>query len=210
LAQRIGLDLPADRVGAAREAEQMLAEVLRQDPDNAIALTVKCWVEQQTGRVRESIINCQRALRANPNAAATHYVLQTSYLIDNRPQQALEHIESAFRLSPRDPLRPSFHYVKGVDLFYLHRDEEAIAEFQQVRRLGILRGQSSVYLAATYALVGRQAEAESIVAEFRVHSPQVTVGSWRATMLARSADAEFLASREKLFDGMRRAGFPEQ
>jgi TolB-like protein/class 3 adenylate cyclase/Flp pilus assembly protein TadD len=209
-AQRLGNDMAVDRAGTVREADELVVEVLRQDPDNATTLLVQCWVQQQSDRVRESIINCQRALRANPNSAAAHYVLQNSYQIDNQPFKALEHVESAFRLSPRDPLLPSFHFVKGVDLFYLHREQEAISEFEQVRRLGAMRGQSSVYLAATYALVGRQADAEKIVAEFRLHSPHVTIANWRALMRARSSDAEFHARREKLFEGMRRAGFPEQ
>ncbi len=210
LAQRIGADMTTNRAGDAREAERLLTPVLTRDPENAFARAVQCWLQRFSDRAREAIANCQRSLQANPNLAATHAIIQGAYRTENNLLQALYHIEMAFQLSPRDPLLPTFYSIRGATFFHMGRYPEAIADFEQTGRIGERSGLWMVYLAATYALVGRQAEAEALAEELHGRSVPVNVARWRARSWAESSNTEFRQSRERLFEGMRRAGIPEE
>jgi tetratricopeptide (TPR) repeat protein len=87
--------------------------------------------------------------------------------------------------------------------------EQAVAWF---RRAIEANRNSPVYfnLAATLAQLGRLDEARSAVRAGLALNPAYTISRRRTSWTAQSDDPTYLAQLESIFEGMRKAGVPEQ
>ena len=65
-------------------------------------------------------------------------------------------------------------------------------------------------MAAALAQLGRLDEARSAVKAGLALNPAFTISRVRAAWTAMSDDPTYLAQRERILDGMRKAGVPEQ
>jgi predicted Zn-dependent protease len=77
------------------EAEASLAEGIRRDPANAVAMNELAAVQREAGRFKDAEATYQRALAADPEHYRTHRnfaVLLDLYLW--RPAEALQHFEA--------------------------------------------------------------------------------------------------------------------
>jgi len=104
------------------------------------------------------------------------------------------------RLSPRDPLIGLFHIQSGDAELGLGHFEAAIDEYHNATDSGFRPFYAYTNLAAAYALEGKMDEAKSALAEARRLNPKLTV-KWLQSV-APNIPA--------LFEGLRKAGLPEE
>ena len=95
-----------------------------------------------------------RALAINPSYVRGWYLSGVVRLWAGQPDLVIEHIETALRLSPREPLGLPLH-VRGMAYFFNRRFEKAAA--QLLLSIQEHRGYAGSYrgLAACYAQLGR-------------------------------------------------------
>jgi TolB-like protein/class 3 adenylate cyclase/Flp pilus assembly protein TadD len=115
------------------------------------------------------------------------------------PQQALESLDRALRLNPTPP--NWYREWQGCALYSLRRYEEAAKalECATVKRPYIYR-----YLAASYAQMGRLADARTAAAEALRLQPEFTLSVLLGVIPWGSQ-----ADRDHVLDGLRKAGLPE-
>jgi hypothetical protein len=92
----------------------------------------------------------------------------------------------------------------------LHEDELAVARLRQAVANNPEFPAASGYLVAALALSGKAAEArEQLDRYLSLHDAHVrTIEGWRR--MAYSEDPAYLALRERIYEGLRKAGMPEQ
>ena len=122
-------------------------------------------------------------------------------------EQTEAYIRNALRLSPRDTNVYLWTFFAGLAKFALGSDEEAVARFSET--IGINRNYplAHFHLAATLALLGRPGEAQAAARAGLALDPTFTIRRYRAGV--SSDNPTYLALRERVYDGMRRAGLPE-
>ncbi len=125
-----------------------------------------------------------------------------------RAEEAEAHVAEAMRLSPRDPLLWSWYLCIGIADLCLGRLDRAADNLRKAIELNPKSIFSQLYLAAALALAGRDAEAEKACAAGRRLAPGFTVSKWRAD--TRSSNPVYLAQRERIYEGLRKAGVPEE
>jgi TolB-like protein/class 3 adenylate cyclase len=195
----------AKRVAAA---DATLIEVLSVAPDHAWAHCVMGYVLVETNRAARAISEFERALRLNPNLAKAHALIGYAKLMDGRPEETDAHISEALRLSPRDD--NAWAWIgpfRGGAKLHLGADEEAVTWFRRSIDTNRNHVLTHFMLAAALAHLGRLADARQAVEAGLALSPAFSIASFRA-----SADIDnpiFLAQRERIYDGMRKAGVPE-
>jgi predicted Zn-dependent protease len=96
----------------------------------------------------------------------------------------------------------------GSDKFHFGADEEAVARFRRSLKLNPNHPVAQFYLAAALAQFGRQQEAQVAVGAGLALIPTFTLTRVRAG--AQSDNPAYLRQRERLIDGMRKAGVPEE
>jgi TolB-like protein/lipoprotein NlpI len=170
------------------------------DPDNMRAYHVKTQYLLVTRRWNEALSAADAGLAINPNFAplyATRGVAENSI---GRFEQAKSDLQLAMRLSPRDPEIGFRHIQLGNIELNLGHFDAAIDEYHKAIDAGFRTYIPYADLAAAYALEGKREEGRLDLAEAQRLNPQLTV-KW---LMARAPNLPVL------FDGLRKAGLPEE
>jgi len=124
--------------------------------------------------------------------------------LEGRQEEALEAIETGWRLSPRDPRASTWLANKARAFYHLGCYDEAIETALSARRIQP-HAYGLLVLVASYAQLGRDEEVRRALAD--IHT--LPGGSEKATRwyLDRYSDP---VAREHMADGLRKAGLLEQ
>ena len=114
--------------------------------------------------------------------------------------EASEHVKTAMRLSPRDPLTPRYRAILGTIRFALGDDEGALGLLPSAAQGKLPGMRRSALPVATLALLGRAEEMREERARLLAVYPHLTI----SLVLRYNGDIG-----ERLADGLRKAGLPE-
>jgi TolB-like protein len=196
-----------DRVQRLASAEASAARALSLAPDHAMAHAWMGRVLIYTNRAGEGIAECERALVLNRNLADAHAFIGVAKIMCGYPEQTESHINEAFRLSPRDARAFGWMQVVGAAKIHLGEDAEAVAWLRRSIEVNRNYPLSQFYLAAALALRSRLDESRSAVRAGVALDSAFTIARFRAGV--SSDNAIYLAQRERVYEGMRKAGVPE-
>ena len=196
-----------DRAARFAAAEAALTKVLSVAPNHAFAHFLLGLIEMSTNRAAQGIAELERALSVDRNLAFAQADIGLAKVYVGRAEETEAHVNEALRLSPRDTFAYIWMYVAGLGKLYLGRDEEAIAWLQ--RAIETNRNYPIVHfsLAASLAHLGRLDEARAVAATGLSLDPSFTIR--RFGVSASTGNPTYLAQRERVIEGMRKAGVPE-
>lgn len=190
-------------------ADALAAKAKELDPHDASSHYATGFVRRMQGRFDEAIGALEASIRLNPNAPLTYTTLGITKVLAGRAEDALSHFADAIRLSPRDPLLFVGYFGMGWVEFLRANDAQAIELLRKSLALNPTYGPVHQFLTAAYAMQDRIAEAHTALAAYLRTGPAVnTMALLRAN--AQSSHPIYLAQRERLYEGMRRAGLPER
>ena len=127
-----------------------------------------------------------------------------------RAEETEAHIVEALRLSPRDTLAYTWMTYAGIAKNHLGAYEQAVAWCRRAIEANRNHPLAYFQLAAALAQLGRLDEARSAVKAGLALDPNFAISRARTAWSARSDDPTYLAQLEPIFEGMRKAGVPEQ
>jgi len=142
------------------------------------------------------------------NLAAAHATIGLAKLFTGRAEETESHVLEALRLSPRDTDAYAWMAFVGVAKICLGNDEEAVAWLRRSIETNRNHSTSHFFLAAAQAHLGRMSEAQAAAKAGLALNPTFTICRFRAG--AFSDNPTYLARRERIYDGMRKAGVPEE
>ena len=144
----------------------------------------------------------EQAISLVPNGADAHAWLAMSLSFAGRPEEALPFFKKAMRLNP---ISPAFYYQNcGSAYRNMGRFEEAVAMYKKTIQLRPNNAPAHVWLAATYALMGREQEARAEAAEVLRINPKFSVA-----YVAKILPFKRQSDKDQLIEGLRKAGLPE-
>jgi adenylate cyclase len=149
-----------------------------------------------------AIIEYQRALELNPNDADVLLDFGSCLSYCGRAQEGLETAQKAMRLNPH---YPEWYILQIGQIYYdVRRYHEAIAALEGLRTLDTVY--QHLYLAASYAALGSEDEAQQAIEHVLQLEPRATI-----TMRTTSDMAPYKNSSdlEHLRENLRKAGLPE-
>jgi adenylate cyclase len=182
---------------ALERAYELARKAVHLDPDLPLAHAVLGDALGCKQRFEESISEFERALSLNPNFSYFHYAM--ILVMAGEHVRAVEVVKTHTRLDPfYEPLAP---FMAGMAFYMLENYADAVISLRET----VLRAprfmQGHLWLAATYAQMGRVDEAQAEAAQVLDMLPSYTLPA--STPFKRRADAEHL------LDGLRKAGLPE-
>jgi adenylate cyclase len=199
-----------DRDADIKRSDELATRALAIDPNSYHGHHAKARVLVAQKRADQALIEAERSLRLNPGFIPSYLVLCQANLMLGLPEKAIEHARKVQRLSPPDPYLYVFHTQEGLAHIMLHEDELAVARLRQAVANNPEFPAASGYLVAALALSGKATEArEQLDRYLSLHDAHVrTIEGWRR--MAYSEDPAYLALRERIYEGLRKAGMPEQ
>jgi adenylate cyclase len=163
------------------KAGDLARQALRMTQNDPGVLVNAAHVLAQLGEDIGAMIGLvERALAMNPSFARGWYISGFLRIFAGQHDVAIEHVETALRLSPRGGLGNHLSAI-GMAYFFKHRFDEAAATL----RLSIQDhpGHAAAFrvLAACYAHMGRLDDAQGIITRLRAISPEAvpTLMNWR-------------------------------
>jgi adenylate cyclase len=193
--------LAAVLAGATERARAAVA-IDRDDPWARLALGFSHMLRREH---EEAVEELRASLDLNPNFALGHSSLGLALAYGNKGAEAVAHLETAMRLSPRDPL---FSIFAGARAFAHFMAGEYTAGLDWGRRAVRQSPDVAAHwraLALSAAALGQREEAQEAVAKARQLQPHYSV-AWveRASPLVHAAD------RARYCDILRPVGLPEK
>jgi TolB-like protein len=196
-----------DRRKRLAAAEAALTKALSMAPDYAFAHVAFGYVQIFTNRAAEGIAQCERALALDPNSAQAHAAIGIAKLVIGRFEETETHTHEAIRLSPRDTYLYVWLVNAGIAKLYLGSEDEAVNCFRRSIQTRQFHPTAQYFLAGALALLGRLEEARCAVrAAISLHRG-FTISRFRTG--AASDNPRYLAARERICGGLRKAGVPE-
>jgi TolB-like protein/Flp pilus assembly protein TadD len=120
------------------------------------------WNPVYRRRYEEAITKAEQAIKANPNDADSLFSLGETLLFTGKFPEAAEHIKRAMTLDPKHP--PFYYWYLGLAQFCQKQFEKAAVSLERCHK--DYPGESKWLLAATYAQLGRQQEAEDVLSKY--------------------------------------------
>lgn len=206
-AQRGAYFLADDRTARLAAAEAALSKVLSLAPNHAIAHYLLGLVQIFSNRAAQGIAQCNHALALDRNLAVAHGLIGFAKYVSGHGEETEVHVQEALRLSPRDTSAYLWLGWVGVAKSQLGAEEEAVAWHRRAIDANRNFAGTHFFLAAALGLLGRLDEALAAAQAGLVLDPTFTIRRFRAGV--SSDNATYLAGRERMYDGMRKAGVPE-
>ena len=162
-----------------------------------------------TKRAAQGIAECEHALSLDRNLAEAHSFIGLGKIFVGRAEETEAHIAEALRLSPRDTMAYRWMFYAGLSLAGLDSYEHAVAWLRRAIEANQNHPYEHFVLAAALAQLGRLDEARSAVKFGLALNPAFTLSRARAGWTAFT-DRTYQAQLEPVFEGMRKAGLPEE
>jgi tetratricopeptide (TPR) repeat protein len=163
-----------------------------------------------TKRAADGIAKCEHALGIDRNLANALPAIGFGKILIGRAEETEAHVGEALRLSPRDTT--AFVWMRHVGLAKNHLGswEQAVAWCRRAIEANRNYPRAYIQLAIALAQLGRLDEAHSSVEAGLAINPSFTVSRARTNWTALSDDTTYLAQLEPIFEGLRKAGLPEE
>ena len=206
-AQRGAYFLADDRAARLAAAEATLTKVLSLAPNHAMAHCLLGLVQIFSNRLAQGIAQCEQALALDRNLAVAHGLIGFAKYVAGRGEETEAYTHEALRLSPRDSSTYLWLVWLGGAKSHLGADEEAVIWFRRGIDANRNFAGGHFFLASALALLGQIDEARAAAKAGLALDPSFTIRRFRAGV--SSDHPAYLAGRERMYDGMRKAGVPE-
>ncbi len=154
------------------------------------------YIYLMKGEHERSLETYERARALNPNYADLLAEMGYALTYSGRAKQGLAQVKRAMRLNPFYP--DWYLWVIGVAQYTMHQYEDAVAALKKITYHST---ETRLYLAASYAQLGRLEEARTELKEVLKLDPGVTLESW-----GHSQHFKNEVDLEHFCDGLRKAG----
>jgi adenylate cyclase len=201
-----------DPPAAIRQAEEFAARALAADRNFYWAHLARAAVLISQKRHEEAIVELEQTLVLNPGFTYAYKLLCEANNYLGKPDRGMEYVDKAIRLSPRDPNLPWSYGEKAWSLLMLQQDDLAIEWLSRTLALRPEAVISRALLASALALTGRQAEASVELKRYLSlkDTTSKTIAEFRPQHRAVSDNPKWLAYSDRLVEGLRKAGMPEE
>ena len=156
------------------------------------------------GEHEQAIASFNRALELNPSFALAHYAKGHSLWHCGHPDQSVNCLDEAMRLSPRDPMMWTFLASKAIALFMLERYDDALACAHRSQRHPVTAIWAHMAELATLGALERHDEAIGAMARALQIQPDLDM-----TFIRQALPVTHTASAEHFYGGLIKAGVPK-
>jgi TolB-like protein len=196
-----------DRAGDIARAEETIDRVLVLQPHNSWAHKQRGYVFQAKKQWGPAIAEAEAAIAEDANNADAYAIASFRKTFLGRSEDGFTGVETALRLSPRDPLVPIWQYYMCRLHANLAQWEPAIEWCSKSTVADPRYWPPFVGLAAANAWAGHIKEAQDAAAQLQKVYPGFTV----QTLLGVhwTDDPTWNAQLQRIAEGLRKAGVPE-
>ena len=189
-------------------AEALLTSALSKEPNYAWAHLTKALLAGNRKQFSDALSELDVAIEDDPNFAAAYAFRGITLIYVGRAAEAIPDVETAFRLSARDPLRSVWEGHMCHVYAHLAQWEKVVEWCQKAVATNPAYWFPYIDLVAANGWLGREVEAKAAIDGLHKQKPGYAVQS--AASFHPTDDPTFKAQYQRIVDGLRKAGLPEE
>jgi adenylate cyclase len=205
------LGLSSDPKGDFERADELESKALALDPNDTWAHSLKGWILLAHGRNEEAVAGFERVLTLDASFADADVGLGFDYMRLGEFDKSFEYFDKAIRASPHDPWLVRFYGGKAWANFGLKNYDQAIDLARRAIAINPNIAIIHLNLVAALALTDHDAEAREAPQRYLAlpsTGPLRTIAACKAHL-----ESQHWLPREvgeRTYDGLRKAGMPEE
>jgi adenylate cyclase len=178
---------PEDEVAQALSLAEQAIEV---DPDFGMGYATLSFAQMFAGNPEASFANARHAVAIQPGDAFAQFIMGMNLVFVGRPEEAIAPLLEAIRLDPLESRTP-YRNVLGIAHYAAGQYTESLNILEDNLQQGGPQGpHMNVFLAASYAQLGREEEARELLTKTMRSHPQFPVEAWLTNWLKRGDHLE--------------------
>jgi tetratricopeptide (TPR) repeat protein len=190
-------------------AEALLTSALSEEPNYAWAHLTKALLVSARWQFSDALSELDVAIEDDPNFAAAYaFRGGVTRVFLGQAAEAIPDVETAFRLSPRDPFRGVWEGHMCHVYAHLAQWEKVVEWCKKAVTTNPGYWFPYIDLVAANGWLGREADAKAAIDGLLKQNPSYTVQS--AARFHPTDDPTFKAQYQRIVDGLRKAGLPEE
>ena len=195
-----------------KRADELASRALALNANSSVAHFIKGQVLRAERRFDDAIAEYERALTLDPSGVVALGGLSFTYNDVGQYEKAIGFFDKAIRLSPRDPDLFFWYAGKSWAYFALEQDDRAIEWARRSIAINPNFWPPHCLLAVALVLTGHEAEARDERQRNAALFPYKSIAAVKASWLAPppSADPRVRATFDRIVEGLRKAGVPEE
>jgi adenylate cyclase len=203
-----------DPKGDLERADELVSKARALDPDSSWNHDVKGMILRFQARYPEAVAEHERALALDPSNVDAAANIGWDHVFFGYFDKGLEYFDKAIRTSPYDPSLASWYGGKAWVNFGLKNYDQSI---KWAREAIAINPNYVQYihsaLVAALALTGHDSEAREALQRYLAlpsTGPFKTIAAFKAYYSAQGGDPPRVEANERVYDGLRKAGMPEE
>jgi TolB-like protein/Flp pilus assembly protein TadD len=211
--QVVNLYQIAGREGLLEEAEALISRAMGLAGDHIGVMKARAMLLRARGRFADAIIADMSVIALNPGEPTAYRELGLNNLYLGQPQEAVDWFRRADRVAPMDRERWTWLQGLGRALMQLGQDAEAAEALRLALHSNPNYVRGRAYLAAAEALLGDIDRAKVHLDKMAELDPGMTIRRFveeRNSVPLDAVSSAYLRGNDRMLEGLRRAGMPEQ
>ncbi len=177
------------------------------DPRNADAVYALGFLYYRMGDTQKSQEMMRQCIALNRNHAPAYFFSGINLIRLGQPREAIQWVERAFALSPRDPLRSVWYGTIGRAQVAIGEDAQAVETAQKGIAANSKHTHNYAVLASAFAHLGKSKKAMAALEKFKELRPGISLS--RYSDQVASSDPVALKTYQRHLDGLRKAGLSD-
>jgi tetratricopeptide (TPR) repeat protein len=166
---------PADDL---RQALTLAESAVGLDPEYAMGFAALAFAQALAEDYAGALTSVRRVLAIRPHQASSNAIASIALIVSGEPSRAIELLTEAMRLNPDDPRTPLLN-ILGVAQYINGDFSGAAASIEKnLARRGPGGPHMDVFLAAAYAQMGKNFEAQAVIEKIQRTNPDYPVKNW--------------------------------
>jgi adenylate cyclase len=203
-----------DPKGDLERADELVSKALALDPNWTVSHHIKGAILRFQARYPEAVAEHERALALDPSNVGAAGDLGFDYGMHGDSDKSLEYFDKALRESPHDSQLGAWYGGKAVANFGLKNYDQAV---DWARRAIAVNPNYVQWIHATLvaalALSGQETQAREALQRYLAlpsTGPLKTIAAFKAYFSAQGGGPARVEMNERVYDGLRKAGMPEE
>jgi tetratricopeptide (TPR) repeat protein len=195
------------------EAEALIKRAMGLVTDHICLMKARAVLLRARGRFADAILADMSMIALNPGEPNAYRELGLNNLYLGRDQEAVDWFRRADSVAPRDRGRWTWLQGLGRALMHLGQDTEAVEALRLAAHSNPHWSRTRAFLAAAEALAGNIDSAKLDLAKYDELDPGMTVRRFREernSVPLEAVSPAYLRGFERILEGLRRAGMPEE